>query len=154
MKKSCGILLYRQVTHADGKSEWEYLLVHPGGQHNKYSAWGIPKGKKEEGETDIECAIREFQEETNFKVKNKTKLIDLGELRNPNSGKVIHIYAGNQTVDETKIKSNYCDFFWQGQWIQVPEIDDAKWVNIEEAEKICSVFQIQFVKILNNILEG
>ena len=28
--------------------------------------WGFPKGRRSKGETDVECAIREFEEETNI----------------------------------------------------------------------------------------
>lgn len=31
-----------------------------------YTEWGFPKGKRNKNETDIECAIREFKEETNL----------------------------------------------------------------------------------------
>lgn len=34
--------------------------------------WEIPKGKKEQNETELECAIREFQEETNIKPEQLT----------------------------------------------------------------------------------
>ena len=33
----------------------------------KYPEWGYPKGRKQKNESEIECAIREFTEETNYK---------------------------------------------------------------------------------------
>jgi 8-oxo-dGTP pyrophosphatase MutT (NUDIX family) len=65
MKRSCGIIiLYR------GK----IMLCHP-----TNAAWdetyGIPKGRIDPGETEIECAIREFFEETGIKV-HASKLAD------------------------------------------------------------------------------
>ena len=51
---SCGILLF--------KDEWKkFLLI----KHK--DRWDLPKGHIEEGETLIECAIREFEEETGIK---------------------------------------------------------------------------------------
>lgn len=42
-------------------SDQKYILVVFGKEHNK---WGLPKGKKNDDETDIQCAIRETKEET------------------------------------------------------------------------------------------
>lgn len=41
--------------------------------------WGPPKGRIEEGETAVECAIRETYEETGLDVKNK---VDVHKLMN------------------------------------------------------------------------
>jgi 8-oxo-dGTP diphosphatase len=38
----------------------EVLLIH----RPHYDDWSVPKGKRDEGETDEQCAIREMQEET------------------------------------------------------------------------------------------
>ena len=38
----------------------EFLLEH----RPRYDDWSFPKGKKDKGETDFDCAIREVQEET------------------------------------------------------------------------------------------
>ena len=38
----------------------EVLLVH----RPRYGDWTFPKGKRERGETDEECAVREVREET------------------------------------------------------------------------------------------
>lgn len=58
MKKqvSAGIVVYYKPT--DG-SEVEYLLLHYVAGH-----WDLPKGKLEAGETKIQAAIRELEEET------------------------------------------------------------------------------------------
>ena len=50
--KSCGVLVTR------GKSLSEFLLMkHP-------SRWDLPKGHVDPGETELECALRELEEET------------------------------------------------------------------------------------------
>ncbi len=55
-EKSCGCIIIN-----DKK---EVLLVH----HNK-GHWDFPKGHVEEGETEVETAIREVKEETNIDVE-------------------------------------------------------------------------------------
>jgi 8-oxo-dGTP pyrophosphatase MutT (NUDIX family) len=41
----------------------EILVVH----RPRYDDWALPKGKREPGETDEECALREVEEETGFR---------------------------------------------------------------------------------------
>ncbi|MCA9067513.1 MAG: NUDIX domain-containing protein [Planctomycetaceae bacterium] len=50
--KSCGVILFRR------HPELAFLLMkHP-------DRWDLPKGHVDEGETDLECALREMEEET------------------------------------------------------------------------------------------
>lgn len=52
--KACGVICFREQPHR------QFLLMrHP-------KRWDLPKGHIEEGETEIECAIREMNEETGF----------------------------------------------------------------------------------------
>ncbi len=51
---SCGFVLVRHDSDAD-----RFLLVH-----QVTGSWSFPKGHIEEGETPLECAIRELLEET------------------------------------------------------------------------------------------
>jgi 8-oxo-dGTP diphosphatase len=57
------------VINASGVVPWrrrgegvEILLVH----RPRYDDWSMPKGKRDEGETDETCAIREMHEETGY----------------------------------------------------------------------------------------
>jgi len=59
---SAGLLMYRIQ---EGKLQ--VLLAHPGGplfKNKDEGAWSIPKGEVESGEDLLECAKREFEEET------------------------------------------------------------------------------------------
>ena len=44
----------------DGPAGVQVLLIHRG----RYDDWTFPKGKREPGETDEACALREVREET------------------------------------------------------------------------------------------
>ena len=50
---SCGILLFRKQ-----KARKQFLLM----EHTR--RWDLPKGHVDPGETELECALREFEEET------------------------------------------------------------------------------------------
>lgn len=57
-EKSCGVVLYHT---ADSKSVEILLLHYPEGH------WDFPKGHVEEGEKEVETALRELEEETGIK---------------------------------------------------------------------------------------
>jgi len=53
--KSCGIIVFK-------RDPLEFLLMrHP-------TRWDLPKGHVDPGETDLECALRELEEETGIGV--------------------------------------------------------------------------------------
>lgn len=89
--KSCGFLIYRELpllpTHSaevqpaatEQKTVRSFLLM----KHTK--RWDLPKGHVDEGESNLECALRELEEETGirstdihidpeFKFKSKYKV--------------------------------------------------------------------------------
>lgn len=58
-EKSCGAIVYRKH-----HGNTEILLI----KHLNSGHWSFPKGHVEEGETEIETALREIKEETNIDV--------------------------------------------------------------------------------------
>jgi predicted NUDIX family NTP pyrophosphohydrolase len=71
-----------------GSDGVEVLLVHARGASFKKPLFGIPKGTVEEGETLIEAALRETEEETGLQV---VLGIELGSVRQK-SGKIVHAF--------------------------------------------------------------
>jgi 8-oxo-dGTP diphosphatase len=51
------------VVWRDGVKGREVLLVH----RPKYDDWSFPKGKADDGEDDLACALREVEEETGLR---------------------------------------------------------------------------------------
>jgi 8-oxo-dGTP pyrophosphatase MutT (NUDIX family) len=57
--------------------------------------WGFPKGRRSKGETDLECAVREFWEETNIKTEAYTVIPTLSFVEiftGTNDVKYKHVY--------------------------------------------------------------
>lgn len=110
-EKSCGCVILK-----DNK----VLLIGAKDDDGKLF-WSFPKGHQEDGETDIETAIRETKEETNLDVK----IIDGGPIK---TGYLVH---GGTTYKEVllfiaeplnnKIK------------IQEDEVEEAQWVQVDAA---------------------
>ncbi len=58
-ERSCGVIPFRRTDEGV-----EYLLLHSAMVRNPDAAWEFPKGSLEEGESEVEAALRELREET------------------------------------------------------------------------------------------
>jgi predicted NUDIX family NTP pyrophosphohydrolase len=130
---SAGLLLYRR--RASGP---EVFLVHPGGPfwaRKDAGAWSVPKGLLDPGEDELECARREFREETGFETRGLGSALDLGTFRQP-SGKVLHIWAVEGDCNPEELRSNLFEMQWppkSGRSEQFPEVDRGGWFGRAEA---------------------
>ena len=113
-EKSCGAIVY----YLDEKRVPEYLLIrHVNGGH-----WAFAKGHVEEGETEIQTAEREIDEETGLTVEIDTSFREVTTY-SPKEGvtkDVIYFIA--ETKDKTVTR-------------QEIEVTDTIWLPYEEALK-------------------
>jgi predicted NUDIX family NTP pyrophosphohydrolase len=130
---SAGLLLYRRQGPVT-----EVFLVHPGGPfwaRKDNGAWSVPKGLLNPGEDELQCAWREFREETGFDVTPTAEEHDLGVFRQP-SGKRLHIWALEGECDPAALRSNLFEMQWppkSGQLKKFPEIDRGGWFEHAQA---------------------
>ena len=70
---SAGILLYNKNK--------EIFLLKAGGPlfEGRNRPWGFPKGRVDEGETNLQTAIRELKEESGIIIDENRDFIDLGK---------------------------------------------------------------------------
>jgi predicted NUDIX family NTP pyrophosphohydrolase len=147
---SGGTLLFRF-----NNNETEVLLVHPGGPFwtkKDEGAWSIPKGVFEEHESPLDAAKREFKEETGFEADGE--FIELGNLTQ-SSKKIVHAWALEKDLDETKVVSNKFSLEWprrSGIMKEFPEIDRAGWFDIDLAKKKIQKGQAGFIDRLLAII--
>ena len=155
MPTSAGLLLYRR---RDGRLE--LLLAHPGGPlfaRRDAGAWTLPKGLIEPGETAIDVARREFREETGVDAPDRTaSYLPLGQVRQA-SGKVVHAWAAEGDLDETRSVSNTFAMEYprgSGRLATFPEIDRVGWFEPAEARRRLNPAQAPLVDRLLDALDG
>lgn len=110
-EKSCGCIVINNKN--------EVLLIHHNAGH-----WDFPKGHVEEGETEVQTAVREVKEETNIDVKVNEKYRYTTEYspKEDVMKEVVYFLAKNISDDKEA---------------QLEEVSEVKWVKIEDAiEKI------------------
>ena len=109
--------------------------------------WGIPKGRRNDQESDLIVAIREFEEETNIK-KSQYKLLDsLGPLRErfigTNNIKYDHIYY------IAVCKDNLIPYIDKNNINKIIEIKDINWFTQESSIKHIRKYEVEKKKVIN-----
>ena len=133
----------------------EVLLVHPGGpfwRDRDAGAWTLPKGGVHDGESLLEAACREFEEETG--VRPRGPYLELGSVRQ-RAGKRVHAWAWEGDADPTRVTSNVCRAEWprgSGRFITYPEVDRCAWFAPEAARAHLNPAQAEFVPRLEALL--
>jgi 8-oxo-dGTP pyrophosphatase MutT (NUDIX family) len=112
--------------------------------------WGFPKGRKKRGETDLECAMREFHEETNISkkdiniLKNVRPIVE--ELTGTNGIKYRHIYY------LAELKINIDEIFNDELIMSNLEIGDISFFKYNEALEIIRDYHIEKKSIIKSII--
>jgi len=148
---SAGILLFRQR-----EDPLEVLLVKPGGpfwRNKDAGAWMIPKGLVEHGETPVEAALREFEEETGTRLT--TVPFPLATVRQA-GGKLVEAFALEGDLDPAAIRSNEFELEWpprSGRLQPFPEVAEARWMTLDEARQLMLPSQLPLLDALAAKLE-
>jgi 8-oxo-dGTP pyrophosphatase MutT (NUDIX family) len=117
----------------DAKEKFEALdrtrLVYEHRSEWSEPEWGFPKGRRMRGETDVDCAIREFYEETNIPRSAYTLCRNLcfeEVFMGTNNVKYKHVYfigLLNKDIDVTQKLTA----------VQRREISCVKWMSFQES---------------------
>jgi predicted NUDIX family NTP pyrophosphohydrolase len=149
---SAGILLFRQ---RNGMTE--VLLIKPGGpfwKNKDAGAWMIPKGMIEPGEAAAQAALREFEEETGTRLTAVP--FPLATVRQ-SGGKVVAAFAIEGDLDADAITSIEFEVEWppkSGRRQSFPEVDEARWMSIDEARALMLPSQQPLLDALEAKLKG
>jgi 8-oxo-dGTP pyrophosphatase MutT (NUDIX family) len=149
MKKSCGFI----IKNIDGK----VLITHPTNDYSGEGIWEFPKGNIEDGETELECALREVLEETNLKLSNiKGKITKISEIIAHNRIYVLFLFESEENLKKYDIKCNsFVDFDEFDEFDEIepfPENDDFKWVSFKNCLNYLSPIEQEVIK--NNFISS
>jgi 8-oxo-dGTP pyrophosphatase MutT (NUDIX family) len=115
----------------------------------EHAEWGFPKGRRNYQESDFECAIREFKEESGY---NEDEIIILDKIK-PINEKLIgtngisykHIYYPAITTTTKKPTIDPLNKY------QIDEIGDIGWFTYNEAMKLIRPYHTERKKILTEL---
>jgi len=130
---------YKKIFDDNFLNNKPFLLSLINKTESSDTLWDIPKGRIEKEETELDCAIREFKEETNIDIKDYKIYANskpVKEVYIDNNVKYVHYYF------IAKLKNNkadsYIDYF---NINQLKEVSKIKWISYNE---------IEFLNLSNN----
>jgi len=124
----------------------QYFIDHSNTDYTS-NEWEIPKGRRNHGENNRECAIREFQEETNIPpssyrlFNNIIPLIE--EYTGINNVRYKHVYYIGELIKPCKL---YID---KSNKDQYTEIKDIKWANESKANLLIREYNQDKLNVTN-----
>lgn len=120
------------------------LLNNPANPGWNEPEWGFPKGRREMGETDLECAVREFKEETGLM---PGKLIEnLMPYEEIFMGSNYKAYKHKYFV----MQMDYCEDS-KNTFVDANEIGALRWMSFRECMSVIRNYNLERRKILVSI---
>ena len=151
MIKSAGILVYRY-----NKNVLEVLMCHFGGPYREHvdkGGWSIPKGEVDGNEKLLDCAKREFFEETNLKITTELKYLGSHKVSHR---KLAIIFYTCCDYDLSHCKSNTFEIEYpkgSSKMQSFPEMDRFLWMDIKTAKEKIVPSQVYFLERLEDSLK-
>lgn len=141
---TCGIYLY-------DKTSKKILICHA--TNASWKTWSIPKGLKDEGEEDLDAAIRELEEETGISVNelDLNSVVTLTPVKYTKQNKILQPFFIMAKKNLTA-KTLKCTSMIKGN---IPEIDKWAWVEPEGIlKKLHESQQFHYFMILQLIKDN
>lgn len=117
----------------DSKTEW----IEP--------EWGFPKGRRNYKESDINCALREYQEETGLDKSNIKIITNISPYNEIFTGSNYKSYKHTYFIGIHQDHDMNCNNF------QTIEVSAMKWFSFEEAISNIRPYNIEKIDLLHRI---
>lgn len=116
-------------------------------------SWSIPKGLVEAGESPLDAAVREFGEEVGVPAP-MIDYLPLGDFRY-SSGKLVTIFVGESDLHVDAVASQTVTVEFprgSGRTISFPEIDEVRWIAIDDARSMLVKGQVPALDALTTVV--
>ena len=111
--------------------------------------WGFPKGRRNLKETDYDCALREFEEETNYQEEDYSILRNIKPVEEifygSNNIKYKHIYYIAKSVRTKELGVDPNNYF------QFTEVSNISWFTLQESLEIIRSYNVEKKAVLNKV---
>ena len=111
--------------------------------------WGFPKGRRNNQETDIDCAVREFTEETGYPASKLVWLQNVAPYEEIFTGSNYKSYKHKYFL----MYMNYEDTLEAGPY-QTSEVSMVAWKTFEECMQFFRPYNLEKIRILRKVDAG
>lgn len=137
------------------RKDKKLLICHP--TNHKPDFWSIPKGKVDDGETPLDAAIRETFEETNIDISKHKVIIGLEPINYGHKKKMLHPFILHETANDNLDWNTWdikCNSNVPEERGGFPEMDDYKWVTIDEAKILLHDTQVKCLDAIEDFINS
>ena len=106
--------------------------------------WGFPKGRRNFNETDLMCALREFEEESGYSKKDINIINNIKPIQEVFTGSNYKSYKHKYFLGYISNPKKTITF-------QKSEVSQLKWLSLEECLKKIRPYNLERIEIINNI---
>jgi ADP-ribose pyrophosphatase YjhB (NUDIX family) len=136
------------------KSEY-YTLQSLIEESNQYQCWdepewGFPKGRRNNQETDYDCAIREFSEETGYSTESLVYIQNILPFEEIFTGSNYKSYKHKYFLMYMNYENS---IITQGSF-QTSEVSKVEWKNYDESISVFRPYNLEKIRILSNVHKG
>ena len=129
------------------------LLAIIGSSNTNYTEqeWGFPKGRRDKDETNLECGVREFEEETNIN-DNQYKLLNLKPIVEDFMGTDNKKYRNIYYIAEYTDKND--NILLSNNQSQLAEISDVKFMSFNEIKEHIRPYNTEKLNVLESLINS
>lgn len=126
------------------------LACQPFSRKGRPGNYDIPKGHLEKGESPLETALREMQEETGFYITHPEQMIDLGEYSYiPTKNLHVFFYDIDAVPEPDTLK---CSTYFTYKGREVPEVIGYRHVAIDDLQWFFPSLQSVLSEAFDNLI--
>jgi hypothetical protein len=124
-------------------------LINSSSTKWKETEWEFPKGRRNYMEKDLECALREFQEETGISIYDIILIENLLPFEETFVGTNDKIYKNKYFLASINKNSNNFEEFN----FQLSEVSKMEWKTLDECNNSIRPYNLEKINLINSINE-
>ena len=113
--------------------------------------WGFPKGRRNQFETDIECAVREWVEETGYSSSNLDFIDNILPFEEIFVGSNYKSYKHKYFIAQFNVTADNLSSVMQCDSFQYNEVGKMEWKTFDDAVQCIRPYNEEKIRVLTNI---
>jgi ADP-ribose pyrophosphatase YjhB (NUDIX family) len=141
------IVLITGITNNYGFYDLKTLIEECNNEMNwDFPEWGFPKGRRNNQESDYNCATREFSEETGYKTSVLQQIKNIVPLEEIFSGSNYNSYRHKYYINYISLQDSLSKHSYQKS-----EISALSWLTYDQCISVIRPYNLEKLSVLENV---